>query len=605
MANRTLEWVIRMVDKMSGPAGNAGSSIGKMLRQVDNAKRAAGAADSTMSQMNKVVGQVAAPAAKADTALGNMTKQLDEAKKAAGETGAALQKMEKAVGGEATKHALGGEAAGEMKKLMGGVFGSEGGQLFGGGLRAVLGSSAGEALGLASGIGAAVAAALILVDVFKEVGNLISEGIRKVIEFTRELTKTAVETAAFKETTLIGLGTVLGSDAKGKALFGSTVKLTSGLPLGTEEALDIQKRFAIGGFKGTPTLQRMLIAASDVKAMRGEEGLETFTRQITDIANIGLQMGHLNSLAQGSGIQTSLIFRQLRKMTGFGGTDHQLEELISKGGIGKGTAVRAIIQALAVQENGPLGTLSLRLADTFSGLVTKFKSALFNMFLDFDSAPGFAAIKGALKGLVEMLDPSKGIGAQLKASLSKAISGILTAIFGDLSPGRIESMLSGLPSTIEVIGDVLSGVITSVKSFAEGFMDSAWPAIRSLIDELGGGRSEAIQEMFRLMGKIIGRFLAGMLEMTRDAMKVGTFMLDPFGVGGPSSGHDASAGAPPRGGGPGSTIERSVALHVEQHFHVTGDVRDVEPLASRLKEEGRSGMQSYLTSLASSLVGAH
>lgn len=577
MANRGLEWMMTLVDRFSGPARRITNSLSGVTRQIQETKKAAVGGDTVVDKVF------------ADKTL--VTKLP-----------------------EASKSML-GEMGGELRKLLGGVFGREGGQLLGG----AFGSALPELAALGTGIGAVVAGVMLAKEAFEKIVDVIAEAVAKVGELTYEWSKFAIETAAFKENTMVSLETVLGSARNAKSLFGATVNLADRLPIKTKEALEIETRFALAGFKDQATLQKLLVGASDVQALRGEEGVQGFVRQVSDIAAVGLSDRHLLYLSQESGIPENLIFDQLRHLTGVTGTDEQIKKMVSQQRFDRNTGVTAVMRALAAVQGGQLGTLSGKLGQTLEGRLSTLKSRPFEMFQDFDKTLGYGSLKGALGNLVDLLEPSSPFGKDLKSTLQATFGGMLQAAFGDLSgpAGRqsIQAVLTRALGLVRAFGSVITAVITNVKTFGGAFLEGIGPAIDAFTQSMGmaGDQGRDLNSIMTVLGYTLGVLVGWLLDIVSGfvmfgshVMKViddvasGVYDIGELLAGNPSpllkdvvSGFTqpaaaAAAGAPP-------THQN---VHVEQHFHINGSDADTDGLAKRLDDTGRSGLRSFFEELA-------
>jgi len=488
---------------------------------------------------------------------------------------------------------------------------------------------------LTSGLAGAITVAGLVEKAFEKVVDVIAEAGRKVVDMSLEMSKFALESASFKESTMVSLETVLGSAQKANSLYASTVQLADRLPIQTKQAVEIETRFALAGFKDQATLQRLLVGAADVKALRGDEGVQGFVRQMSDIAAVGLSDRHLMYLSQEAGIPENLIFDQLRKLSGRQGSDEQIKKLVSQGAFDRGTGETAVLQALAQVQGGQLGNLSGKLGQTFEGLMSTLKSRKLEFFQDIVGTQGFASVKGALSNLVNLFDPSSTFGAALKKRALATFGGAFQNLFGDLSgPGGSERLENGLTQVFNIADKLFSLVVFGASMGKEalfGFFDAL--GITGGIFTSGGALDPAAARMFAAEAHKIGeefgyvaKFLGDLAELfERIAGYVGVVsdfvdkipglsgalhqLINPAGAAIDTlgevekdsqkyTGHSLvdNAATPLAAAALGPVGQVGVTLY--QTFNVDGgDHKDARELAEHMKDQGSSALDAVLAQL--------
>lgn len=301
----------------------------------------------------------------------------------------------------------------------------------------------------------------------------LAEGIADV---AFEFSKATIEAASFKETSLVALETVLGTAKQANDLFGSTVELASHLPIKTQQALGIEKSFALHGMKDPNVLNRLLIGAADVKGISGEEGVEAFTRQINDIMSVGLSARHLQFLSQGAGIGEDKIFAEIRKITGAKGNDEQIKKLVEQHAFDKNVALTAVLQALAGIQGGQLGNLSKRLSLTVEGLTSTLASRPFEFATKLQTQPAYEAFRGFLSNLVNVTGPgsffSADLDKQVKATFGDVFGTIFGGLSGDAGAATMVQLLNKVMLGVQDIGGGLEIAAVAGKAFLGGFFDA-------------------------------------------------------------------------------------------------------------------------------------
>lgn len=307
-----------------------------------------------------------------------------------------------------------------------------------------------------------------------EVGLRVAEVFERLGEGIYEVGKSFVETgldaAMFKETAMVSLSTMLGSDSAAQSVIKRTVGLASKLPIQTGEVMSAASNFLMAGYK-EEDLVPLITGMADIKALNGERGAfasEMFLRQIREIHSTGLNSRHLMALSNETGLPEDAVLGKLSKMYGWGNIDAEGAKK-RLGEVNREDAVVAILDVLRDKEGGELGNLSNKLSETVPGLYSTLKSRKLETFMDLNNSEGYAKYKGFLSNLVKLSDPNSDFATRLKGGIERTFNGLFDVAFGDLSgDGGLKNM---------------ENLLDRLLAAGEGFADGFGSAMRGLLDD--------------------------------------------------------------------------------------------------------------------------
>jgi tape measure domain-containing protein len=165
----------------------------------------------------------------------------------------------------------------------------------------------------------------------------------------------------------------------------------------------------------------------------GAEQINRITKAFAQIKSKGkLKSEELTGQLGDAGINISKVYEILGK--NLGKTRDQVEKLMRAGKIDADTGIFAIIEAMkATTSGGKLGGPMDELSQTLTGLWSTIKSAPFDMLVDLDKTLGFKQAKGFFANMQKALDPTSGPGKRVKARLEKTFDDMFGFTFGGLS----------------------------------------------------------------------------------------------------------------------------------------------------------------------------
>jgi len=354
----------------------------------------------------------------------------------------------------------------------------------------------------------------------EKLGHIALSAAEGIGELGFSFGEAAIEAASFKETTLVGLETIMGSAEDAQKVLRDTVRLSYNLPLEPRAAVEAVTQLALSGIP-KEDLAHLTIAASDVKAFnpgRGDEAMKLFLRQVGDIQAVGLNARHLLALAQETHIPEDKIVANLSKFSGVKAPAKAHGEALAKflEAIPKDTAITAITQTIADLQGGQLGTISNKLSKTVEGMTDTLKGRPLELMMDLDTQPAYKEYKGFLGNAVKLTDPGSPFGSKIRKAITEIFGGTFHAAFGDLSGDagmkNLESAFDKVLRVGQVVGLGFQGGIEFAKAFGSellGDVDNLFGKDGSLDPK----RVKSITDSFREMGKEVGVAVKGVVEL--------------------------------------------------------------------------------------------
>lgn len=343
------------------------------------------------------------------------------------------------------------------------------------GTRQGLGMLGGLAVGAVAALGGVVAS-------FAEVGLSAARSV--------------VEIAAFRESSLAALETVMGSsDAAGRS-FRNAMVMANQTPADTRDVIAQYQRFAVAGF-AEREIAPLVAASADLGAAFGATASDSFALVTSQMRAAGkMDRGDLRQLLN-SGVNTGEVLDSIaRQMNIRGGNARATrQQVLSALGHGRVTGEVGIQAALDATRNrldrgAALGTFARRQSETLTGALSNVQNAVFNLLagMDFASIPGVVAFKNALLAITAAL----GDGAPAATMLRGAITGAANAagnLFGRLF--SVQNMTGAFGLVARALG--------SVGRFAA----AAWPVVRAFVSALGPGFMAGIAPLRSLFASLL------------------------------------------------------------------------------------------------------
>lgn len=236
------------------------------------------------------------------------------------------------------------------------------------------------------------------------------------------LTKGALAMAAFAERSKQAFGFLIGDKALGRAAFDVGVSLAKELGLNVEETVGQLSKLRSMQFSMRESVELVKLSA-DLKAITGDsQSAERALTALTQIKAKGkLQSEELVGQLAEAGVSTVLVYQELEKL--LGKDRNGVLKALQGGNIDADTGIAAIkaaiLHKLNAKEAGQVGKDFAN--NTLTGLWEQLRNAPSNFLLSLESLIDTDSVKGAIR---EILRAFEGIGrGNVGAFVNKIIAG--------------------------------------------------------------------------------------------------------------------------------------------------------------------------------------
>lgn len=281
--------------------------------------------------------------------------------------------------------------------------------------------------------------------------------------------KAGLSAAAFKEQSLLGLGTMLGSPGAGASLFAEADRMAKATGTPLREMVDRYSQLTAMGFQGE-RLRQVLAGVGDLAIVGGQDKASRALLAITQIKAKGrLSAEELMQQLAETGVDIDAVYGILGRRTGL--AKPALLKALEKGQIGSDLGIDAVLEFIQNRySGGKLGSMAAKYAKTGPGLWANLKSAPDRFLMDLDQSAGYQKAKTALENLVAVLDPETPQGKRLKAKATEMFDKIFGGVFDRFQdPQAVEKWVE---KVIEGVGKMIPAVerlATSVGTLAANF----------------------------------------------------------------------------------------------------------------------------------------
>lgn len=336
-------------------------------------------------------------------------------------------------------------------------------------------------LGLLGGLAVGAASALAgVVSSFGEVGLAAARSV--------------VEVAAFRESSLVALGAVLGSSQAAGRQFRNAIAIANQTPLDTQEIVAQTAAFAVAGFQERE-IAPLVAASADLGAAFGQRSSEGFAFALAQIRAAGQLQGQELLQLQNANVSREAVLasiaRQLNLGTGEAGTRAALNAIRQRR-VNSSVGIQAALDAVRTRLDGgrDLGSFARDQAGTLTGALSNARNAIFNLIvgMDLGNLPGIRTFKDTLIAVTGAL----GAGGPAAAQLQEGIAGAANAVGG----------LFGRLFSVENIVGAFGMVGRAVQSIAS-FASAAWPVVRAFVGALGPGFMAGVAPLRAVLGSLL------------------------------------------------------------------------------------------------------
>ena len=340
-----------------------------------------------------------------------------------------------------------------------------------------------QGLGLLGGLAIGAVGALAgIVEAFGGMGLAAARGV--------------IEIAAFRESSLAALETVMGSsDAAGRS-FRNAMVMANQTPADTADVVANFQRFAVAGF-AEREIAPLVAATADIGAAFGTTASDSFALVTSQMRAAGkMDRGDLRQLLN-AGVNTGEVLDSIARQMNIQGATEQTRraavlDAISKRRVTGEVGIQAALDATRnrLDRGGNLGTFARRQSETLVGALSNAKNAVFNMIagMDFANIPGVQTFKNTLLAITAALADGTPAAAMLRGAIAGAANS-LGGLFGRIF--TVQNAMGALQLAGRAVGAI------------GRFATMAWPVVRAFVGALGPGFMAGIAPLRAMLGSLL------------------------------------------------------------------------------------------------------
>jgi tape measure domain-containing protein len=309
-----------------------------------------------------------------------------------------------------------------------------------------------------------------------QMGIMMVQGLtRALFGLPTAFARAGLSAASFKEQSLLGLGTMLGSQGAGESMFAEADRMAKATGTDLREMVGRYTQLTAMGFKGEQ-MRQVLAGVGDLSIVGGQEKGSRALLAITQIKAKGrLSAEELMQQLAETGVDIDAVYGILGRRTGR--DKPGVLKAMEKGEIGADLGIESILEFIQGRySGGKLGSMAAKNANTGAGLWTNLKSSLDRFLMDLDKSEGYRKAKQALRNLVSVLDPETPEGKRLKARATEMFDRMMGGLLDRFQdPQAVEKWIGGLIDgfgklipTVERLASAVSGIAGNVDKIIGG-----------------------------------------------------------------------------------------------------------------------------------------
>jgi hypothetical protein len=402
--------------------------------------------------------------------------------------------------GKDARYGVAGTSAGAvMSRLLGGanrLFGAGASdtilELFGGvqKLDGALGKVGMSMSGVMTAVGIGAAAAVVgVLALAAAIGTVVVGLATLAYQGAAAFSKFAVQTATFREDSLIALEAMLKSRGAAEDAYNAAVKFAAKTPFETTEVLTAYKQLLAGGFK-MDELERVMTGVADLATIAGKDKVPQLVAAFAKLRGEGKLTGETIERLRDAGLPMAEVAKKL------GVKD------VSKLGDSKIASAKALDAILSVI-NDKFGGAADKTSKSLAGLWSSLSSRPFELFdkalAESEKSGGglasmISTIKAAVSGMNDAFDANSDSGKTVVGVIN-AIGGglnVIATLAKDLGTGLLEGIAKGWA---EAGGEESANAWAKIDAKALG---AAFREVGSAIGYAVGGAAALITAIGRL-----------------------------------------------------------------------------------------------------------
>jgi tape measure domain-containing protein len=256
--------------------------------------------------------------------------------------------------------------------------------------------------------------------------------------------KAGLSAASFREQSLLGMGTMLGSPGKGASVFAEADRMAKATGTPLREMVDRYQQLIAMGFEGE-RMRQVLAGVGDLAIVGGQDKASRALLAITQIKAKGrLSAEELMQQLAETGVDIDAVYKIIGRRTGL--AKPGILKAMEKGQIGSDLGIDAVLEFIQNRySGGKLGSMAAKYAKTGAGMWANLSSAPDRFLMDLDKSAGYQKAMKALSNLVAVLDPETPQGKRLKAKATEMFDKIFGGVFDRFQdPAAVEAWVGKL-----------------------------------------------------------------------------------------------------------------------------------------------------------------
>lgn len=457
-----MDWQLRLTDAMSGPALRIAAALATVEDRINRVNRALAAA---------------APATSAASNMKSLTRAHEQA--------------ERSVAGMVRRH---DQAEASLGRL-------------------------GEAMKSASGAGSGFGGQA---ELLMKLAQAATATATAIVALGVAFAGTVLQAVDFRRRTLGALEILMKSKVGAQQAWTVGINLATRFNLNPQETLAGVHEMISKGFSAQDS-KVVLTAMADLKVLSPKANIEKAMLAITQIKGkpkLGLE--ELNGQLADAGLETVRVASELGKK--LGKSNEEIMKMISAGKITNDQGIWAIMKAIETMGGGKLGDAAEKAAQkSLGGLLEGIKTRMgfipLAMAQALDNSAGVEAVMGAMRNVIQAIDPTKSAAMKgLVSAASTFADTLFKVLFGEAAGAgggkalegvitRVTTLVRGLTSIVATVGPL-------VVSFAAGFMEGmrdVFDVLSEVASSMGGfgGDMTTAAGLARQFGRALGWVVGG------------------------------------------------------------------------------------------------
>ena len=447
-----------------------------------------------------------------------------------------------------------------------------------------------------------------------ELAKGAAELAEKLIDVGVEMGKDALKAADFERTSGLVLATLSGSTEESEKLLERVKHFANEAGISIADSMDLfRDQLAAGAKDVGSNFEIIAQAATDIGHLTGRSA-RSVEQAFSDIQSRGELTGRSLNAFVGA-----LPFDKLAKKLGVvSGSWEELTKKLSESPVKAGKGIQAILNALADEEGGKIGKLSVDIGKGFEGSFQKIKNSWDELLGKFGETQAFQDIIHIMDRLAHSLEPGQEGGKKLALVVERIAKTTEDFLKPLLEPGGLDraiekfsTLANNLATIVNLLAKLSGAALSAPGWIAKQYSSEGW--LFSGLGKAAASGVESAEELFHSAGQRLAQAnVRGFAS--RDGIdshspskvfeRLGGYAAEGFNQGYEKDKDDA-IGVPSATPSPATgDSSHSHRLELNQTFTINaGPGVGLEELAQRIVHLSATSLQGPLETLSISLGG--